>query len=161
MQPTMDAAEFRRILGHWGSGVAVVTAQKADYRPWGLTANAFTSASLDPPLVLVCVDRSANTHGTLRHSGFFAVSVLAAGQERLARRFATAGVGDRFSGVAWHTAITGSPVLDGAVGWVDCRVWAEYPAGDHTIFVGEVLAGDAVDRTPLLFYRGGYGRFQP
>lgn len=156
----MDAAEFRRILGHWGTGVAVVTARPPGARPWGLTANAFSSASLDPPLVLVCVDRSANTHEILRGAGTFAVSVLAADQERLARRFATAAVGDRFEGVAWHTETTGSPVLDGAVGWVDCRLWAEYPAGDHTIFVGEVIAGDAVDRTPLLFYRGGYGRFQ-
>ncbi len=157
----MDAAEFRRILGHWASGVAVVTTRAPDGRAWGLTANAFASASLEPPLVLVAVDRAAHTHGPLRASGHFAVSVLASDEERLARRFAAGDVAEKFEGVAWRAEHTGAPVLEGALAWVDCRLWAEYPAGDHTIFVGEVLAGDAAERAPLLYYRGGYGRFEP
>ena len=158
---TMDSAEFRRILGHWGSGVAVVATHPPGARPWGLTANAFASVSLDPPLVLVCVDVRADTHDGLHVAGAFAVSVLAADQERLARRFAADDVADKFEGVAWRTEVTGAPVLEDAVAWVDCRVWAAHPAGDHTIFVGQVLAGDAADRPALLFYRGGFGRFQP
>ncbi len=157
----MDEAEFRRILGHWGTGVAVVSTLRGDGRPWGLTANAFASVSLVPPLVLVCVDLTSDTHADLRAAGVFAVSVLAADQERLARRFADTREREKFQGVAWRGEATGAPVLEDAVAWVDCRVWAEYPAGDHTIFVGQVVDGDAGDRPPLLYYRGGYGRFRP
>jgi flavin reductase (DIM6/NTAB) family NADH-FMN oxidoreductase RutF len=158
---TMDAAEFRRILGHWASGVAVVTTLREDGSPWGLTANAFTSVSLDPPLVLVCLDLTSDTGAWLRAAGYFAVSVLAADQERLARRFAEEATLDRFAGVAWRTEATGAPVLADAVAWLDCRLHAEHPAGDHAIFVGRIAAGDAADVPPLLYYRGGYGRFLP
>lgn len=156
----MDPSEFRRILGHWTTGVAIVATRVAG-RPWGLTANAFASVSLDPPLVLVCVDLGADTHDGLSESGVFSVSVLAEDQERLARRFAASEIADKFEGVAWREEVTGAPVLEEAVAWLDCRVWARYPAGDHTIFVGEVLAGDAAERPPLLYYRGGYGRLSP
>jgi len=156
----MDISEFRRILGHWTTGVAIVGTRVAG-RPWGLTANAFASVSLDPPLVLVCVDLDADTHDGLRESGLFAVSVLAEEQERLARRFAASDIADKFEGVAWREEVTGAPVLEDAVAWLDCRVWARYPAGDHTIFVGQVVAGDAAERAPLLYYRGGYGRLTP
>ncbi|HEX9107403.1 MAG TPA: flavin reductase family protein [Longimicrobiales bacterium] len=157
----MDASEFRRILGHWGTGVAVVTTRLPDGRPWGLTANAFASVSLQPPLVLVCVDLTSDTHAGLRAAGFFAVSVLAAEQERIARRFADGDVVDKFEGIAWRAEATGAPVLEDVTAWVDCRVEAEHPAGDHSIFVGEVVAGDAGGAAPLLYYRGGYGRFEP
>jgi len=153
----MDAFEFRRIMGHWSTGVAVVATRRGE-RPWGLTANAFASVSLDPPLVLVCVDLGADTHEPLRDAGLFAVSILAADQERVARRFAASDVEDKFDGVAWREEATGAPVLEGAVAWLDCRLWAHYPAGDHTIFVGQVVAGDAAERAPLLYFRGGYGQ---
>ncbi len=153
----MDPFEFRRSMGHWTTGVAVVGTRRGE-RPWGLTANAFASVSLDPPLVLVCVDLGADTHDPLRDTGLFAVSILAADQERLARRFAASEVEDKFEGVAWRTETTGAPVLEDAVAWLDCRLWAQYPAGDHTIFVGQVLAGDAAERPPLLYFRGGYGQ---
>ncbi len=153
----MDAFEFRRIMGHWTTGVAVVSTRRGE-RPWGLTANAFASVSLEPPLILVCVDLGADTHDPLRDSGLFAVSILAADQERLARRFASSEADDKFEGVAWREETTGAPVLEDAVAWLDCRLWAQYPAGDHTIFVGQVLAGDAAERPPLLYYRGGYGQ---
>ena len=155
----IEKQQFRRICGKFASGITVATVLDSAGAPHGMTANSFTSVSMTPPLVLVCVDLTSDTHGDLRAAGAFAVSVLAADQERLARRFADAQERERFQGVAWREEATGAPVLEDAVAWVDCRVWAEYPAGDHTIFVGQVLAGDADDRPPLLYYRGGYGRF--
>jgi flavin reductase (DIM6/NTAB) family NADH-FMN oxidoreductase RutF len=154
----VESAEFRRILGHWSTGVAVVGARTPDGRLCGLTANAFCSLSLDPPLVLVCVEHTADTHDCIRAADAFAISVLAAHDERTARHFAD-GARDKFAGVAWHSApTTGSPVLDHALAWVDCALHAAYAGGDHTIFVGAVMAGDASDGEPLLYYRGGYGR---
>lgn len=157
----MEPAEFRRVLGHWATGVAVVAARGADGKPCALTANAFSSVSLEPPLVLVCVEQTADTHGCIEWGGAFAVSVLAESDERLARRFAEGEIADKFAGVAWRPETTGAPVLDGALAWIDCTLHHTFPAGDHTIFVGRVVAGDARDGAPLTFYRGGYGRFQP
>lgn len=156
-----DTAEFRRILGHWVTGVAVVTTRTADGRPCGLTANAVASLSLEPPLVLVCVERQADTHDCILRTGSFAIAVLGQAQERLARRFALDEAGGKFDGVAFREERTGAPVLEGALAWVDCRLWRHYEGGDHTIFVGEVLAGDAQEGEPLLYYRGGYGRLAP
>jgi flavin reductase (DIM6/NTAB) family NADH-FMN oxidoreductase RutF len=157
----MEAAEFRRVLGHWVTGVSVVAAQRDDGLPCGLTANAFCSVSLEPPLVLVCVEKDANSHDCIARAGAFSVSVLPAEQERLARRFAEKDIIEKFVGIAYHTEITGAPVLDDALAWVDCRTWATHEAGDHTIYIGEVVAADARESTPLLYYRGGYGRFMP
>lgn len=157
----MDPSEFRRVLGHWGTGVAVVATLRPDGMPVGLTANAVASVSLDPPLVLACVERGSDTHDIIPVAGVFTVSVLAEEQEALARRFATLEVAEKFRGVAYREAVTGAPVLDGALAWVDCRLWAAYPGGDHSIFVGEVLAGDAREGAPLVYYRGGYGRYVP
>jgi flavin reductase (DIM6/NTAB) family NADH-FMN oxidoreductase RutF len=157
----LDPAEFRRVLGHWTTGVAVVSGRDPSGQPCALTANAFSSVSLEPPLVLVCVEPTSETHGCIWATGCFAVSILGEGDERLARRFADTELEDKFAGVAWRPETTGSPVLEGALAWVDCTVHDELPGGDHTIFVGRVVAGDARDGTPLSFYRGGYGRFQP
>jgi flavin reductase (DIM6/NTAB) family NADH-FMN oxidoreductase RutF len=156
----LDASEFRRVLGHWVTGVSVVTAQPADGEPFGLTANAVCSVSLDPSLVLVCVEQIADTHDGIARAGAFSVNVLRSDQEQLARRFA-ADATEKFRGVAYHTEITGAPILDDALAWVDCRIWATYAAGDHTIYIGEVLTADAREGAPLLYYRGGYGRFTP
>ena len=157
----MEAEEFKRILGHWASGVAIVASTGADGKPCGLTANAVASVSLKPPLVLVCIEHSADTHDCVRDSGYFSVNVLESSHERLARRFSAWEVGAKFEGIAFHPETTGAPVLDEALAWVDCRVTAQHDGGDHTIFVGEVLAGDAREGTPLIYYRGGYGRFLP
>jgi flavin reductase (DIM6/NTAB) family NADH-FMN oxidoreductase RutF len=143
------------------TGVAVVAARKADGSPCGLTANAFASLSLDPPLVLVCVERTADSHDCIRAAGSFSVSVLGADAERLARRFAAWDITNKFDGVAIRTAVSGAPVLADAMAWVDCRLRETHAGGDHTIFVGEVLAGGALDGVPLVYYRGGYGRFVP
>ncbi|HUG40270.1 MAG TPA: flavin reductase family protein [Longimicrobiales bacterium] len=156
---SFETAEFRRILGHLATGVAVVSAADPDGGPLhGLTANAVASVSLDPPLVLACVERTADTHECIERAGAFAISILGAGDDALARRFADYPSERKFAGAAHRPEVTGAPVLDEALAWVDCRVWAVYDGGDHTIFVGEVVAGDAMDGPPLLYFRGGYGR---
>jgi flavin reductase (DIM6/NTAB) family NADH-FMN oxidoreductase RutF len=158
----MEASEFRRVMGHFPSGVTIVTTRLGDGRACGLTVNAFCSLSLEPPLVLVCVERDAESHACISAAGYFAVNVLSGdGGESLSRRFATFGVEDKFDGVAFRVGGTGAPLLDAALAWVDCRVHASYPGGDHTIFVGEVVAAEAVDGSPLVYYRGGYGGFNP
>lgn len=156
----IEPAEFRRVLGHLPTGVTVV-ATRSPEGPVGLTANAVTAVSLAPPLILVCIDRSSATHDPLLSAASFSVNVLDGGQERLARRFSETEGGDKFVGIAHRSVTTGAPVLEDALAWLDCSVWARYPGGDHTIVVGEVLSADARDGAPLVFYRGGYGRFAP
>lgn len=158
---SLEAAEFRRVLGHLASGVTVVTTVDPEGPVNGLTATAVTSVSLEPPLVLVCVDRTADTCGAIERSGVFAISVLAEDAEVLARRFATYEAEAKFQGIAYHERVTGSPILERAMAWLDCRVQHTYEGGDHVIYVAEVLAGDARDEPPLLYFRGGYGRLTP
>lgn len=156
----MDANEFRRVIGHFATGVAVVTSCRDDGRPVGLTVSAVCSVSLDPMLILVSVGRGSASHEWIERAGFYAVSVLDESRGNgLARRFAGGGQEEKFRGVAWRTMQTGAPVLDDALAWLECRVTAALPGGDHTIFVGQVLGADAREGTPLLYYRGGYGRF--
>lgn len=155
----MEPAEFRRILGHLPTGVTVVTA--SDGEPCGLTASAVTSVSLDPPLVLVCVGRHTDTHACIERTRAFAVNVLRERAEGLSRRFAEHEPARKFVGVAYRSESTGSPILERALAWIDCRLWASYDGGDHSIFVGEVVAGDADQGAPLLYFRGGYSRLSP
>jgi len=158
----MDASEFRRVMGRWVSGVTIVTTRLPDGQPCGLTVSAFCSVSLEPPLVLVCVERFADSHACIRDAGFFAVNILDAERgEFLSRRFAAFSVSDKFDGIGYREESTGAPVLEDSVAWIDCRVVESLPGGDHTIFLGEVIAADAVSGTPLVYYRGGYGRFEP
>lgn len=117
--------------------------------------------SLDPPLVLACVERRAHTHDCIRSAGFFAISMLRQDQERLARRFAAGDPAEKYEGIAFREERTGAPIIENALAWLDCRIWQAYPAGDHTLFVGEVLAADAGEGEPLIYYRGGYGRITP
>ena len=157
----VNSPEFRSILGHWTTGVAVAAARsEADGALHGLTANAFCSLSLDPPLVLVCIEKSANTHDAILRAGAFAVSVLASDQETLARHFAGEDT-DKFDSVGYRVEVTGAPILADALSWVDCRLHAHHDGGDHSIFVGEVMAGGARAGEPLVYYRGGYGRYAP
>ena len=158
---SIEPAEFRRVLGHFPTGVAVVAARSGHEPPRGLTANSVTSVSLDPPLVLVCVEKTSDTHPIIAASGAFAVSVLAQDQESLARRFATYEAEEKFRGVAHRQEATGAPVLEEALAWVDCRVTGAYEGGDHTIFLGEVVAADAADGPPLVYFRGGFTRLGP
>lgn len=156
-----DDARFRQVLGHFCTGIAVVTAMEGD-QPVGFTAQSLTSVSLDPPLVSVCPAKSSTSWPRIRAVGAFCVSILADDQEVTCRAFAKPGP-DKFAGVGWSPSpTTGSPLLDGALAWVDCRLETEYEAGDHLIALGRVLdLGVAEGKQPLLFYRGGYGRFEP
>jgi flavin reductase (DIM6/NTAB) family NADH-FMN oxidoreductase RutF len=122
-----------------------------------MTANAVTSLSLDPPLVLVAVDKKAQFNGLLRESGAFAMSILAEEQEELSRRFAKSGPKE-FGDLALATAETGSPILADALAWVDCRLAEIGAGGDHDTFIGEILAGACRDGQPLLFFAGKYGK---
>ncbi len=153
-----DAATFRTVLGHFCSGITVVTAVDGG-EPVGLTCQSFSSVSLDPPLVLFVAAKAANSWPRIRSAGHFTANVLAEDQEALARRFAIRGA-DKFAGVGWRPGPSGAPVLDHCLAYIDCEIDAVHGAGDHDIVVGRVLEL-AVTReaSPLLFFRGGYGKF--
>lgn len=149
--------EFRRALGHFATGVTVVTTRDTRERPTGLTVSAFAALSLDPPLVLVCVDHKAQTYPALCASGRFAVNVLSDRQEAVSRRFASSQT-DKFTGVAHAVSPLGLPLIEGALVHLECVTVAAHPAGDHTIFVGRVERAAVSAGAPLLYYRGRYGR---
>lgn len=158
--PTIDGARFRQVMGHFCTGVTVVAAV-ADGQPVGLTLQSFTSLSLDPPLVSVAVGRGSSTWPVIRETGSFVVNVLSDEQEAVARRFATSGL-DKFQGVGWVPSPSGAPILNDVLAWVDCRIEGEHEAGDHVLVVARVLdLGVGGEGGPLLFYRGGFGRFEP
>jgi 3-hydroxy-9,10-secoandrosta-1,3,5(10)-triene-9,17-dione monooxygenase reductase component len=157
--PTIDSAHFRSVLGHFCTGIAIVTGIDGG-EPVGLTCQSFTSISLDPPLVAFVPAKSSTSWPRIQPSGVFCVNLLTEDQEELCRVFATSGA-DKFRGVGWRPSSTGSPLLNDTLAWIDCRVTAEHDAGDHIIVVGRVLElGATKDGKPLLFYRGGYGRFE-
>jgi flavin reductase (DIM6/NTAB) family NADH-FMN oxidoreductase RutF len=152
---TVDANAFRSALGRFASGVTVVTTCDAGGSDHGMTASAFCSVSLDPPLILVCVEKIANMHDPITSCTHFAVNVLAHDQEQLARRFAET-EGDRFDGIGFTRGAHGTPILDDGLAALECRRTATYDGGDHTIIVGEVESAVWRDDRPLLYYRGGY-----
>jgi flavin reductase (DIM6/NTAB) family NADH-FMN oxidoreductase RutF len=148
--------EFRDALGCWASGVSIVTSRSGE-RVHGMTVSAFSSASLDPPLVLVCADKSSDTCRLIAESGVFAVNILAQDQDALSRRFAEKRDEERrFEGLALERGVTGAPLLRGLAS-LDCTLVAAHDAGDHVIYVGRVEAlRQARDAEPLLYYRGSY-----
>jgi len=153
----IEKQEFRRVLGRFAAGVTVVTTIGDDGRPYGLTATAFTSVSLEPPLVLVCVDKQSDSHPHFHTAGVFAVNFLGVEDEHLSRHFAVSG-GDKFTEVAFRRGVTGAPVLAEALAFLECRIMEVVAGGDHTIFLGQVEAADARDGDPLLYYCGAYRR---
>lgn len=152
----IDETDFRLAMGRFASGVTVVTTAHAG-RLYGITVSSFSSLSLSPPLALVCVGQAAASHGPIAAAGRFAVSVLAEGQADLSQRFASEAP-DKFAGVAHAISPRGLPLLDGAVAHIECDLHAALPGGDHTIFVGAVLAAAVFERRPLLYYRSAYHR---
>jgi flavin reductase (DIM6/NTAB) family NADH-FMN oxidoreductase RutF len=154
---TVSKDEFRRALGHFPSGVTVVTSKCEDGVLRGITVSAFSSLSLDPPLVLICIDKRASLHDHLKEGGHFAVNILAEDQELISRRFASKEV-DRFEGLGYREGGTGAPLISGALASMECRIVHSYPGGDHTIVVGEVLATEVGAGGPLAYFRGGYVR---
>ena len=150
---------FRKVLGHFATGVTVVTMHRSSGQPWGFTVNAFTSVSLTPPLVLVCVDHRAESAQAMSEASDFAVNLLAEDQEEISRRFASK-LPDRFNSVDSSDGAHGSPLITGCLGFVECKKVASYSHGDHNIVIGEVLEAGAAGGNPLLFYRGSYARFK-
>lgn len=157
--PAFDAARFRQVLGHFCTGVVVI-AGTVNREPVGLTVQSFTSLSLDPPLVSFAVGRGSSTWPKLREAGTFSVNILAEDQEALCRTFATSGA-DKFAGVGWRPGTTGAPLLEDVLAWLECRIDVEHDAGDHVLVIGHVVElGVGREGRPLLFYRGGFGRFE-
>ena len=151
----VDPLRLRTVLSRFPTGVTIVGTRHRPEGVCGLTVNAFASVSLEPPLVLVCVDRASNTHGCIEASGVFTVNVLHTGHEDIAISFAKKG-DDKFAGVPHHVTGDGAPVMDDAIAWLECGVRDVFEGGDHTIFMGEVRTADEGDGRPLVFFRSGF-----
>jgi flavin reductase (DIM6/NTAB) family NADH-FMN oxidoreductase RutF len=155
----IDDGVFRDALGQLASGVAVIS-MRVHGEDHGFTATSFTSLSLDPMLVLVCVVKSQRSHLQLEQAGHYAVSLLGSAQRELGLRFAEADPEARFAGLSVTRALTGAPILDGSIAWVDCRLREILPGGDHSIFIGEVVAaGVQASDAALVYHNRQWGRF--
>ena len=151
----IDPKELRRLMGQFATGVTIITTRDFENRPYGLPANAFTSLSLDPPLVLICIDRNAETFSHFYASKCFVVNILTEQQQELSTRFAKSG-GFKFEGVAYETNGMGVPVLDGTLAHLECALIETHEAGDHVIHVGRVENFAVRGGRPLLFFQGRY-----
>ena|SRR5688572_29337774 len=156
---TVDQHSFRAVLGRFASGVTVVTTRDKRKRDQGMTVSAFCSVSLDPPLVLICIEHTASLYNTLDQATHFTVNILSDRQEAIARRFAERGA-NRFAGLGYSRGQNDMVVLDDVLGYVECEVVARHEAGDHDIIVGEVDTAVATEGKPLLYYRGGYAQLE-
>lgn len=152
----VDQQAFKEALRGWASGVTVVTSRSGD-KAHGMTVSAFSSVSVDPPLVLVCANQSSATHAMIEEGGVFAVNILAAHQQDISHIFASSKhEGTRLQQVSWSDGETGAPLIDEAVASLECRVASTHREGSHTIYVGHVHAVHTTDAEPLLYYNGGY-----
>lgn len=157
----LDEEVFKAVLGRWASGVTIVTSTAGE-RVHGMTVSAFSSVSLDPPLVLVCADKSSITHELIEESGVYAAHILAKEQTALSNKFASKkDEHRRFEGIDWSTMETGAPILPGCLAVLDCRVTAGHDAGDHIVYIGRVVEAKYEDKAPLLYYQGSYREFLP
>src|ERR1700719_4036526 len=145
----IDKNELRRVMGHFATGVTVITTVSSDGKHYGLTANAFTSVSLEPPLLLISVDKKAESYPFFEQSRVFTVNILADDQEALSRRFAVSG-GPKFEGVAYHRGANNVPILEGTLAYIECRVYASHEAGDHTLYLGAIEQAETREGKPLL-----------
>ena len=155
----VTATELRNAMGHFLTGVTIVTTRGVD-QPYGLTVNSFNSVSLDPPLVLWSLDLGHDRADLFRKAGGFTVNVMGADNacDELIRKFSKSDA-DRFSDVNWHSGVSGQPVLTDAIASLECRLWAEYPGGDHVIFIGEVLNINTRDGRPAAYFKGQLSAF--
>ena len=151
----IEKALFRQVMGSFAAGVTVVTTRGRDEQPYGLTATAFSSVSLLPPLALVCVDKKAESYPHFEPAGVFAVNFLARDQEAISQRFAVSG-GEKFKDIGWRAGILGAPILERTIGHVECRIVHAYEGGDHKIYVGEIESAACGDSEPLVYFRGPY-----
>lgn len=155
----ISPATFRAAMGQMASGVTIITTH-VEGEDHGFTASSFTSLSLDPMLVLVCVVKDQRSHALLERAGHYAANILGASQKDLGMRFADPLTYDRFAGIEVTRALTGAPILESSLAWVDCRVREVLPGGDHSIFVGEVVAAHALpSEGALVYYNRQWGRF--
>jgi flavin reductase (DIM6/NTAB) family NADH-FMN oxidoreductase RutF len=159
LSPPVNSDEFRAVLGRFPSGVTVVTTKAGDGTDQGMTVSAFCSLSLEPPLILICIEKTASVHAALTQSSGFVINVLAASQEQIARRFSIVDI-DRFEGVGFTRSAEGYAILDDVLSVIECRRQALHDGGDHTIIVGEVDASRVGAGAPLLYYRGGYAELE-
>ncbi len=155
----LDSDTFRSVLGRFASGVTIVTARDAEGRDHGMTVSAFCSLSLEPPLVLACVDHAASMHGLLTGHPRIGINILSVDQEAYSRRFSNR-ESDRFDAIAYTRGDNGVVLLNDALAHLECQVTAHHDAGDHTIFVAEVERARPRDGRPLLYYRGGYAQLE-
>jgi len=159
--PAVSAQEFRAAMGAFAAGVTVITTIDANGIPQAVTATAFSSVSLTPPLCLVCISKRTRTHEPLRSSGCFAVNILRAEQEWLSDRFASS-LSDRFASVAWQPGeVTGCPIIDGALVSMECYVVEVHSGGDHDIFIGSPTSVQLRQGAPLVYWRGSYSSLPP
>ena len=156
---SIDSDLFRSVLSRFASGVTIITTHDGEGRDHGMTVSAFSSLSLDPPLVMVAIGHDATMAPVMATATSFAVNILSDSQESLSRRF-SGKLDDRFAGVGTVRGTLGDALLDDALATLECRVVARHPAGDHDIVVGEVEEGVAHDGRPLLYYRGGYAQLE-
>jgi flavin reductase (DIM6/NTAB) family NADH-FMN oxidoreductase RutF len=156
----IDPRDFRNALGTYATGVTIITASGSDGKPYGLTCNSFASVSLNPPLVLWSLVLYSSSLSVFQNAGHFAVNVLGASQQALANKFAKSSE-DKFVGVEWTPGVGNAPLLKDSVANFQCRAVNRYYGGDHVIFLGAVEAYAYNRNEPLLFARGGYGRFVP
>jgi flavin reductase (DIM6/NTAB) family NADH-FMN oxidoreductase RutF len=154
-----DTGRFREVMGHFATGVTVITAMEDD-GPVGFTCQAFASLSLEPPLVALAPGKNSTSWPRIARAGSFCVNVLAEDQEALCRDFAVSG-GDKFAGVGWRIGGDGAPILDGVLAWLECDLLATHDAGDHELVIGRVNDMGVTRGRPLVYYRGGFGRFEP
>jgi flavin reductase (DIM6/NTAB) family NADH-FMN oxidoreductase RutF len=156
---SLDPDAFRAVMGRFASGVTVVTATDDTGRDRGMTVSAFTSVSLQPPLIAMCIDKTASMHETLAHGQYFAVNILASTQEPVARRFGATG-GQQFDGIGYRIGENGAPILNGVLAAFECRCVSATDTGDHTIIVGETVSAAVREARPLLYYRGGFAQLE-
>jgi flavin reductase (DIM6/NTAB) family NADH-FMN oxidoreductase RutF len=156
----LDPDTFRSVLGRFASGVTIVTTRDPAGHDHGMTVSAFCSLSLEPPQVLICIDRAATMYDVLVGAPTFAVNILSSDQEALSRRFSTPDASQRFDGVGFTRGSSGDTLIDDAIAYLECRVVNRFDGGDHCIFVGEIEAATARDERPLLYYRGGYAQLE-
>lgn len=151
----IEKNQLRQVMGHFATGVTIITTFNKEGQMHGLTANAFTSVSLEPPLLMISVDKKAESWPAFEESKVFTVNILADEQEALSRKFAVSG-GNKFEGVAYRQGANGAAILEGTLAHIECTLYAAYEGGDHSIYLGEIQEAEVREGKPLVFYRGGY-----
>jgi 3-hydroxy-9,10-secoandrosta-1,3,5(10)-triene-9,17-dione monooxygenase reductase component len=153
-----DQARFREVLGHFATGITIVTATD-EGEPVGFSCQSFAALSLDPPMVILAPAKSSTSWPRIARAGSFCVNILGEHQEAVCRAFAVSG-GDKFDGVDWSPGVTGSPLIEGSLATLECTLGAIYEGGDHELVTGHVVDMEIGKGSPLLFYRSGFGRFE-